>query len=51
MPGILDVPNNAQDEHEIAFSKDTAPRESERQIPLHQPLETPVEEVEFQGDE
>lgn len=51
MPGILDVPNNVQDEHEISFSKDTVPRESERQIPLHQPLETPVEEVEFQGDE
>lgn len=51
MPGILDVPNNAQDEHEIAFSKDTVPRDSERQIQLHQSLETPVEEVEFQVDE
>lgn len=41
MLGILDMPNNAESEQKIDFFKDTASRESQRQMSLHQLLEAP----------
>lgn len=35
VPGILAIPKNAQDEHEITFSKDKLSRESQRWVSLH----------------
>lgn len=48
MPGILAIPKNAQNEHEITFSKVKVSRESQSWVSLPDFLEfPPVEEVEF----
>lgn len=52
VPGILAIPGNAQDEHEITLSKDKVSRENQRWVTLHNFLEfLPVEEVGFYGAE
>lgn len=45
VPRILAIPKNAQDEHDITFSKGKVFRESQRWVALHNFLELlPVEE-------
>lgn len=38
---ILDMPNNAESEQNIDFSKDIVSRESQRQMSVHHLLEAP----------
>lgn len=48
MPGILAIPKNAQNEHEITLFKVKVSRESQKWVSLPDFLEfLPVEEMEF----